>query len=626
MSVNKKDYNYTRNKMNGSVATVVSKGSNTFPKYNNTQPEFYLEKIEKFGTEENFSNAKNVLTSQFIKLNFYRTRMCANVKNMEEDKIVQSFLKKKNWRINTPNEHSVWNATNISTNNQSKNFRLCSKDCCFDAHNNASLRKAVCFFDLFGIGCNNSNCGFLHNVELEQYLEEIKNLDMPLLENGKLVESKNGEKLFKVFYYFNQIRIWHYASSKTIILKTNDFFQESALYTNDDIFKNIDLLQSIFKSYFNIDLFNNKTKSEEITLFSFLIECFKFKLRNTFDNLLIYSNEFIEEIIEAYISGNFENGHFDLVLNSLLSIDFDNIDTTSNFICTIIKNFNIPFLYNYNYDISNYQQRTKEDIKRGDEHPLLLLEFINFKFTPFLNESDKNDFNYLFQKIIGMFREESNFENFIFRFTKVLKSNEFKYDKNKFDENALFEVIIEAINVILDSQDEFNLHATSKKCINIINTEFKLKSIETINQTEPVKPIEAAEVIVDNNAFSRSLSPNLIDNQASLGNSIPINNEPLINSYILDEMNKEENLSEEINKDNILNHAVNENDKELEQTNNKFIDKSIQDEINYKFIHSVSLELYYNNEAECDSFKKDLNELLVKHKGAQFKTQRRKME
>ena len=172
-------------------------------KYGPMDPEFYMNIINRFGTDDDKEKANNMITKQFLECNFYRTRICDTVFNKDKtDHNIRSYRSKSNWIIGEPDENSIWIATNKNTSTK-KRFRLCENDLCKDAHTNSTMRKQNVFL-IFLLFCDKGEtCKFNHSSF------NIKESNIPILKSKEY--SENGEKIFKVFFYLHSIRIFKYS-------------------------------------------------------------------------------------------------------------------------------------------------------------------------------------------------------------------------------------------------------------------------------------------------------------------------------------------------------------------------------------------------------------------------------
>ena len=607
------------------------------PKYSNSEPEFYLPIIKQFGTEENANLAEMIITKQFIRANNYRTRVCDKVLNKKQDKIWKSyFAKGKNWKINQPDEHSVWYAENIETKTKSKKFRLCQKSCCFNAHNRETTRKAVCIFNLFNV-CNKSEkeCGYIH-VSFKEF--DFASINMPLFEEiPKLVDDyltfeenpenffeykdENGNKLFKVFYYTHQVRIWNYNLNKTFILYTDNYFVESISNTEEEILNNKNLLQRVLIKYFskyfssNNTIFKVKNKNDyELSFYEFIFIILSSELNYVFESC--YMNECTQNtVLSTFIQSNINLNYFDILLNTLLSDLQDNNYGYSLVTAIIQKNNIFPLCEN---SLSIYQ------LKFIENQCSILFSLIDTLLNKNLSciQSIESR-NRLVGKIVGMFKESENikYDYYIFRFTKYFncdKSNLEQVILNNFSlQNQIFplvEVVIEALDVII-SGDEESLISIAKLFKNSLEIDYNIKNIQ--HEDEEINNFNSNNVSTNNqtivNDSQRSATPNYLERPSIINSSISLNNEPSINGII-----NEEEVEEEV-------EEVEEKEVEVKPVESKLIEvKPVEikpaEVKNKKYVHSIKSSLVFkcNDINDYLKFENEFKKLMNSYEYCKF--------
>ncbi len=353
-------------------------------KYGPMDPEFYMNIINKFATEENKEKAKSIITKQYLECNFYRTRICDFVFNKDKtDSIIRSYRSKSNWIIGEPDEHSNWFATNKNTSTK-KRFRLCDNDLCKDAHNHSSIRKAKCIFNVFGVCDKGATCKFSH----ESF--NINETNIPLCSGKDYME--NGDKKIKVFFYLHTIRIFKYAvdkqNEKTYILNINNqYFNESESNTKENIQKRIDGIFNLLTIYYNElnTIFNN---NNEISITLFLHSIVKNILDEVVRNIYLYDH--FETIYNHYINVS----SIDAIILDLIQFNnqLNNIDIFINKITNSIKTLHL--LDGFNNDLTIFKQYCTQ--KGRDIFNLLH------------NDSYYNNIKPYIGKMVGMWIESCN--------------------------------------------------------------------------------------------------------------------------------------------------------------------------------------------------------------------------
>jgi len=366
----------------------------TIKKYGPMDPEFYTNIINKFGTEENKEKAKTMITKQYLECNFYRTRICDAVFNKEKtDSDIRSYRAKSNWVISDPDDNSNWIATN-KTNGKKEYFRLCKNDLCKDAHNHSSIRKAKCIFNVFGVCDKGSKCTFVHS----EFNSNESNI--PLC-SGKEFR-KNGQKVFKVFFYLNSIRIFKYSgkdvscasvarnkqSERTFVLNIdNAYLTESETNTKSVIQNRLQIFFDLLTIYYEQleTIFNDKN---EVSITEFLDSIVKNILEEVIRNASLF--EIFDIIFNNYMS--------DTVFVSKIEhlVEYSkNKKTYFDFISNLIQRKNLlPAFYN---NIINYQNYCNQ--KGNEMFNLLHSDTYYEKIKPYINT------------MIGMWLE--NFNSYI---------------------------------------------------------------------------------------------------------------------------------------------------------------------------------------------------------------------
>ena len=425
-------------------------------------PEFYMNIINRFGTEEAKEQAKVTITKQYLECNFYRTRICDFVFNKDKtDAIVRSYRSKSNWIIGEPDENSNWIATNKNTNTK-KRFRLCENDLCKDAHNHSSIRKAKCIFNIFGVCDKGDKCSFSH----ASFNPNESNISLC---SGKDF-TKDSQKIIKVFFYLNTVRIFKYAADKqnekTFILNIdNQYFTESESNTKQTIQNRIEMVYNLITNY-QSELNTIFDSKNEMNITSFLHSIVK----NIFDDIIrsIYLYVHFNTIFNHYINST----SIDTIVQHLIQFNNTNISNNNNFIniiTDIIQALNL--LPGFDNDIDIYKQYCTQ--KARD------------LFNKLNNDSYYDSIKPYIGKMVGMWIEECS--------QYIIPALQ--------DEKLLIDIINESLE-ILEINLRLNYHNTELKQVEVFSSESDEIITREYNAATPFKEIDADnidEIKVDTN-------------------------------------------------------------------------------------------------------------------------------
>ena len=417
----------------------------TTQKYGPMDPEFYMNIINRFGTEEAKEQAKQIITKQYLECNFYRTRICDFVFNKDKtDSIVRSYRSKSNRIIGEPDENSNWIATNKITENK-KRFRLCDNDLCKDAHNHSSIRKAKCIFNIFGVCDKGEKCSFSHT----SFNPNECNISLC---SGKDF-TKDSQKIIKVFFYLNTVRIFKYAADKqnekTFILNIdNQYFTETNSNTKQNIQNRIEMVYNLITNY-QTELTTIFDSNNEMNITSFLHSIVK----NIFDDVIrsIYLYVHFNTIFNHYINST----SIDTIIQHLIKPSNNN--NFLNIITDIIQTLNL--LPGFNNDIDIYKQYCTQ--KARD------------LFNKLNNDSYYDSIKPYIGKMVGMWIEECS--------QYIIPSLQ--------DEKLLIDIINESLE-ILEINLRLNYHDTELKQVETFSSDSDEIITREYNAATPFKEID----------------------------------------------------------------------------------------------------------------------------------------